>query len=466
LRKLQAHLEASYIDFFYRFHSSQRDPNRHTTAIGSLGILKLSDRIVLRVEPDQNLSEPLFLAEASYNYYAYGTWTNIDRKTEVVDPELNGTSWLLRRPDDGNRHARVTAYHSEDEAVLPLPQGTTAIHGLSAFQLERTNTDSLQAELEPGWNSWDINYHERQILSSTPVSADLHAGQTYREDLARLATELGLYGKSGLEIRAMVERFFEENFRYSLHQKRRYPRGKYLSKFLFEDRKGHCEYFATATTLLLRTAGVPARYVVGYVVDEYSNFEGAYVARSRHAHSWVMAWIDGRWVRVDTTPAVWAELEGENQSSFQFVGDFLSWSRLRTDRFLDSPLVRSLDPVWLIAVLFFILVVKVYLRKRKDTVDQDPGGNSQSRDVSMAGDDSPLFEYIRRLEAAGYRRAPGETLQEWFNRLSDRIPGVNHPEVPARHNDYRFNPVTRVGRSEIEKLVQTVLPDIKPVSGQ
>jgi DNA-3-methyladenine glycosylase II len=63
--------------------------------------------------------------------------------------------------------------------------------------------------------------------------------------------------------------------------------------------------------LLLRQAGIPARYVVGYSAQEFSALEKAFLVRNRHAHAWAVALVDGHWVTVDTTPATWAEQEAE-----------------------------------------------------------------------------------------------------------------------------------------------------------
>lgn len=456
LRYLQGQLEARYIDFFNRFHSARRNEHRQTTAIGSIGTLKFSDRIVLRIEPEQPLQQLLYLAEASYNYYAYGTWTNIDQKSLVIDPELNGTSWLLSRPDNGDNRAAITAYFDDDEAILPVPQGTTGIHSLAAFQLERLNTDAIRVELKPGWNRWNVHYHDTIVTHSRPVHADLHIGQTYEKELKQLASDLGLYNLAPTQAVSMVENFFNENFRYSLTRKQRYPRGKYLGKFLFEDRKGHCEYFATATALLLRAAGIPTRYVVGYGVDEYSDFENRYVARARHAHSWVMAWIDERWIRIDTTPAVWADLESENQSSLQFISDFWSWLRLRSDELGDSEFTGNLDFTWIIAGLFLVLVLSIYSRKRSQLRSTRPGDSRT--EAKAQGMDSPLYECIRRIEALGYTRKPGETLYSWFKRLSEEFPELTDTGIVELHNDYRFNPSTPVTAIDISAVAQRIPP--------
>jgi len=76
-----------------------------------------------------------------------------------------------------------------------------------------------------------------------------------------------------------------------------------LAHFLFERREGHCEYFASALTILLRSAGVPARVAAGYFGAHWVEAGGYYVVREGDAHAWTEAWIPGQgWTRFDATP--------------------------------------------------------------------------------------------------------------------------------------------------------------------
>lgn len=85
-----------------------------------------------------------------------------------------------------------------------------------------------------------------------------------------------------------------------------------LGEFLLGSGAGHCEYFATALALLLRTQGVPCRLVGGYLTSEWDPARNAVVARSKNAHAWVEVLdADGRWHTVDATPA------GELQQALQ-----------------------------------------------------------------------------------------------------------------------------------------------------
>lgn len=105
-----------------------------------------------------------------------------------------------------------------------------------------------------------------------------------------------------LESAALIERWLAENTRYSFAPRDADVEAP-LSAFLFETRAGHCEYFATATAVLLRAAGHPARVVNGYARPEYNALGGHWLVRSGNAHSWVeVQGRDGRWRRIDATP--------------------------------------------------------------------------------------------------------------------------------------------------------------------
>jgi hypothetical protein len=76
-----------------------------------------------------------------------------------------------------------------------------------------------------------------------------------------------------------------------------------LASFLFERRQGHCEYFASAMAVMLRTQGIPTRVVNGFRGGEFNDITSQYVVRMRNAHSWVEAYIPGfGWMSFDPTP--------------------------------------------------------------------------------------------------------------------------------------------------------------------
>lgn len=99
-----------------------------------------------------------------------------------------------------------------------------------------------------------------------------------------------------------IERFLRSNFTYTL-QLNKTAVDDPLSNFLFERKQGHCEYFASAMAVMLRTLGIPSRVVNGFRGGEFNPLTGSYIVRAREAHSWVEAYFPGSgWVRFDPTP--------------------------------------------------------------------------------------------------------------------------------------------------------------------
>jgi transglutaminase-like putative cysteine protease len=100
-----------------------------------------------------------------------------------------------------------------------------------------------------------------------------------------------------------LESWLAKNYRYTLELKRD-ERYEPIEDFLFVQRAGHCEYFASSMAVMLRAVGIPSRSVNGFLGGEWNGY-GNYVAiRQGDAHSWVEAWIEGAgWLTFDPTPA-------------------------------------------------------------------------------------------------------------------------------------------------------------------
>ena len=122
--------------------------------------------------------------------------------------------------------------------------------------------------------------------------------------LAEAAIEIGRRGKSGAERLSLAREFFiSKGLRYAT---KNLPTGdNHLDRFLFEQKQGHCEYFASSFAIFMRKAGVPARVVGGYYGGIYNQLGGYYVVSEEMAHAWTEVFIDGEgWKRID--PSRWS----------------------------------------------------------------------------------------------------------------------------------------------------------------
>jgi len=119
-----------------------------------------------------------------------------------------------------------------------------------------------------------------------------------------LGRELAASGRSpDAIVREMLRRFREQPYEYTMRPPRLADNA--VDEFLFETRKGFCEHYASAFTVVMRAAGIPARVVTGYQGGEFNPVGGYLIVRQSDAHAWSEVWIDGRgWLRVDPTAAV------------------------------------------------------------------------------------------------------------------------------------------------------------------
>jgi len=100
-----------------------------------------------------------------------------------------------------------------------------------------------------------------------------------------------------------VENHLRGNYQYSYATIVPYQGRTPLEWFLFENRKGHCEFFASAMVLMLREIGIPARLANGFSLGERNPLTGYYEVRAMEGHAWAEAWIAGRgWVMFEPTP--------------------------------------------------------------------------------------------------------------------------------------------------------------------
>ena len=209
-----------------------------------------------------------------------------------------------------------------------------------------------------------------------------------------------------------------------------------LAEFLNTTRRGHCEYFATATTLLLRTAGIPARYATGFAVQDWSSWENAWVVRQRHSHAWARAFVAGHWTDVDTTPAAWFSAEESLAPTGQTLTDFFRWAGFRWST-RDDTETRYL--AWgVVALAALILVWKLVTEGGLVRLAERVGRGK----VDRPGGDSEFYSVEAELAKKAPRR-PSEPLLEWLSRAGAALePGlrVQIERLASLHYRYRFDP--------------------------
>jgi transglutaminase-like putative cysteine protease len=122
------------------------------------------------------------------------------------------------------------------------------------------------------------------------------------ERISALAREASTEATTALEAALLVESFLRSNYSYSLETASPPPGMTPVEDFLFNSKKGYCTHFATSMVLMLRSLGIPARVVTGFVGGDENALGDYIIVRQKDAHSWVDAGAGGKWARFDPTP--------------------------------------------------------------------------------------------------------------------------------------------------------------------
>ena len=254
-----------------------------------------------------------------------------------------------------------------------------------------------------------------------------------------------LAGLSNAETADAIKVHFKRHFNYSLEQSQIEGKQTALSNFLLVSRAGHCEFFATATVMLLRQAGIPARYATGYSASEYSRLEQCIVVRARHAHAWAIAYIDGVWLPVDSTPASWQTIEEQQSSVLSPLLDVFRWMGFRFSLWrtrLDIG-VLSGHWGWIAAPLLIIFLIR-FVHRRRTVVMADHRSKGNQAEPQINGLNSPYYALQSSFARNGWPRHVWEPAGEWVTRLANT--GLNArilsdlDKLVRQHYRLRFHP--------------------------
>src|SRR6266567_1874550 len=178
--------------------------------------------------------------------------------------------------------------------TLPLPRRR---------RIFRDSTDTL---LNPFHNYTAVRYAGISRLpprnavklrsASTDYPSDISAAYLQLPELdpriPELTSQITKNAPTPFDKAVAIENYLRTRFTYTLKLTGR-PGDHPLAHFLFETRAGHCEYFASAMAIMLRTLGIPTREVNGFLPGEYNDLGGDYIVRASDAHSWVEVYFPG-----------------------------------------------------------------------------------------------------------------------------------------------------------------------------
>lgn len=433
-----------FVDIMRERMAHWRDPFRNHTALGEIGRLKLSDRIVMRIESPPGIPVPRLLHEATYSHLINNVWLAGASRFAQLSPGADGTRWDLSEDRRPFRTVTIAKNLIRNKAMLAVPAGAFRLEELPVEELHANSLGALKVQNGPALVRYRVRYatgaglragptdNDRvvprrliDVLSTTleklnlPVSMPEQIPEQIPEQVGARTNPIGS-GDPAQVIRRLQE-YFSSSFRYSLQLTAPTEEIHPIEDFLLRGHSGHCEFFATATVLLLRAAGIPARYATGFSVQEYSELEQAWLVRRRHAHAWAVAWIDDRWVAVDTTPEQWFVEEAQGAAWWQSVYDAISWLWHRFSRWrLDSSgeEVESNKLLWVLLPLVLFLAWRVAKSRRVNNAGESRKGEPGLSRLMGRGTDSEFYQIEQMLAAQGLRRPRHCSPRAWLARLT------------------------------------------------
>lgn len=419
------------------YESLSADPFRTSTSMGELGKMKLSGEIVFRVYSEEP-SVPLYMKQSDYNVIVNNTWYSRPKKTDSIFPDSD-MEWQFFGVGEGKNKMKISIWMNKNkgEGVLPLPDGAKRATELDVAGIERSILGAIYVEEGPELLEFTMTYDPEESFEPMPGRSDLFVPKEEQAVINEVMRTNGIFGDTPEETLENIERFFA-GFNYTLDQKNRTAGGSYLADFLNNTRSGHCEYFATATVLMLRNAGIAARYRTGFMLDEYDSFENALLARKRDAHAWVAAYIGDRWIDVDTTPPQWKSADSDGKSFFEPVSDLMAWIKMKYENYRrkkSSEFNRIL--IAAASLLTIFLMVRVYMRKRRVK-------KAQSDEIKplfeAVGLDSPLYKMLDYYAENGLTREESETLRRWIEKNSEKLGrNIDFSALVRLHEELRFD---------------------------
>ncbi|MFO1488319.1 MAG: transglutaminase domain-containing protein [Verrucomicrobiota bacterium] len=440
--------------WFSHFLHRRKDASQSRTSIGRIGQLKLSGSIVIRLDPQVG-PPPEYLRETTYRAYQQPVWFAGKNKEDFdpIAPDSNTSTWRLLTSKTNAYSVQIGCYLAGGMDLLPLPVDCGELQELQAYSMRKTFAGGVRVD-GPGLVVFNALYGPGPVIDGPPDESDRDIPANEQAALSEALAQIK-FGSTNIGSRLFaINRFFQDNFTYSTYQERTRQRlatnETSLGRFLLQNRRGHCEYFATAAALLLRKLEVPTRYAVGYAVHEKSG--SGYVVRLRDAHAWCLVWNGQNWQNFDPTPASWVREEEKHRSTFERLSDLWDWCKYQFTKFrwgqthLRTYLLITLVPVLL------LLLGQIFFRQRR----RRAGKSSDTVDfpVDWPGLDSEFYLVEKKLAARGVPRLPNEPLTDWLERAT-RDPSLVSLRDPLRsllrlHYRCRFDPA---GMSSAERQV-------------
>lgn len=302
-----------------------------TVQLGQVAKIKESQRVVMRIRLGSKPTRFIRWRGVALEHYSGDTWTikkdEHRRTAHTQDRSLYGLGGSQREPFDRDHllaapsepgrllEQRIALERSGSGALFaayrPVRLRGPLHRVMQDIHTGAVTTDPIRGRLQyTVWSEISVPSEEKLLADQTEYSDTFnlqlpgdHEGEIKLDPRIRqLAHTITREKRTPYEKARAIEAYLKTQYAYTLDLN--YTKRDPLAEFLFDARAGHCEYFATAMVVMLRTLGVPARIVNGFQMGDYNDVNDLYTVRANDAHSWVEVYFAGNkaWVEFDPTP--------------------------------------------------------------------------------------------------------------------------------------------------------------------
>lgn len=263
---------------------------------GDVSELSVSGAIAFRAKFDGDMPPPRdrYWRGPVLHDFDGRTWRRTRGATPLQAVEPRGTAYRYNITLEPHNRFWIFGL----DAVTEWPNGratrTVDLQLLAANRIAASTTFALQSH---------TSYIVGGPLPRTARNMDTRTGDGNPRS-KQLALQLRAEaGSDAAFVQLVLDKFRDEEYFYTLQPPQLTTDS--VDDFLFNTRRGFCEHFASAFTLMARAAGIPARVVTGYQGGEFNPMGGYLIVRQSDAHAWSEVWLEDKgWTRVDPTAAV------------------------------------------------------------------------------------------------------------------------------------------------------------------
>jgi transglutaminase-like putative cysteine protease len=459
--------------------------------LGGHGVIKNDDTVVMRVEIDPKfggLDAPeIHWRGVAFEKYEAGQWSRFPVQTDTREARVDAIGGHERHvflvgntpPAEQAQHVEATAVRQEvwlepidsdvlfgagrprmfDYAASLVPRRQRTFQN-DEYHLDHNGTIhyTVWSEMHPP-SADELRAATGPVPASVERDAELPVGTSQRTiDLAKSITAGATtdYDKA-----VAIQSWLTNNLTYTLELAEPHAGQDPVDFFLFDRKKGHCEYFASAFAVLARAAHVPVRNVNGFLGGEWNEYQGYVAVRAGDAHSWDEVYFPHYgWVTFDPTPAGGEELSRGGSGPLARIGRVLDtlkfqWSKWVIEYDLASQMQlfrdvggafkrvavavkRAAGEAWDAvtdhavtagAALAAIIGVIAWRRRKRGGADRPGDSGARAKRRARGAIAAAYDEAARALGKAGLARDPATTPRELAARLASHAAAAEIHEL-------------------------------------